>query len=271
MLLPGETPADFDDPSRVWELLDGHMRPDQGEIVRYAVYTFRSLVADTMRAGRVLLAGDAAHLMPPFMGEGMCSGIRDAANLAWKLDRVLTGRSGDALLDTYTTERAPQNLAAIAMSVEMGKVSCVLDPAAAAGRDAALRTGAVPPPPPLPRLGPGAHLGTGDAGLAGGLAVQGSVRIGAREGRIDDVVGAGFTLVVDGSLPDADRATASELGVATVELGAGATDLDGALTAWLRGSGVAAAISRPDGYVFGTVDSIDGITGLLEALSTRLR
>ena len=130
MLLPGETPADFDDPDRVWDLLDGHMRPEQGTIVRYAVYTFRSLVADTMRAGRLLLAGDAAHLMPPFMGEGMCSGIRDAANLAWKLDRVLTGRSSDALLDTYTSERAPQNLAAIAMSVEMGKVSCVLDPRA---------------------------------------------------------------------------------------------------------------------------------------------
>ena len=99
MLLPGETTADFADPARVWELLDGHMAPDQGEIVRYTVYTFRSLVADTHRAGHVLIAGDAAHLMPPFMGEGMCSGMRDAANLAWKLDLVLRYRSPDTLLD----------------------------------------------------------------------------------------------------------------------------------------------------------------------------
>lgn len=272
MLLPGEGPSDFDDPARVWELLDGHMRPDQGEIVRYAVYTFRSLVADTQRAGNVLIAGDAAHLMPPFMGEGMCSGIRDAANLAWKLDLVLRGAAADSLLDTYTTERAPQNHAAIVMSVEMGKVSCVLDPEAAAGRDQALRGGFLPPPPPLPRLGPGAHLGTGgDAELAGGLGVQGTIRLAdGTTGRADDVLGGGFTLVVDGAVDPSVRRLAAELEVAVAALGDDAFDADGELTGWLRTNGVAAALSRPDGYVFGTATDAGDVASLLDALATTL-
>jgi 2-polyprenyl-6-methoxyphenol hydroxylase-like FAD-dependent oxidoreductase len=273
MLLPGETPADFDDPTRVWELLDGHMTPDQGEIVRYAVYTFRSLVADTQRAGHVLIAGDAAHLMPPFMGEGMCSGMRDAANLAWKLDLVLRYRSPDTLLDTYTTERAPQNRAAIEMSVAMGRISCVLDPAAAAARDVALRSGELLPPPPLPRLGPGAHLGIegdGDGQLAGGLAVQGTisqVRHGDTYiGRTGDVLGPGFVLVIDGPLPDGVAARAAEFDVHLAALGGTVTDVDGELTGWLRGAAAGAALVRPDGYVFGSAPHAAGAAGLLDAL-----
>jgi 2-polyprenyl-6-methoxyphenol hydroxylase-like FAD-dependent oxidoreductase len=273
MLLPGETPADFDDPARVWELLAGHMSHEQGEIVRYAVYTFRSLVADTQRAGHVLIAGDAAHLMPPFMGEGMCSGMRDAANLAWKLDLVLRYRSPDTLLDTYTTERAPQNRAAIEMSVAMGQISCVLDPAAAAARDVALRSGELPPPPPLPRLGPGAHLGTEGEGvsrLAGGLAVQGTisqVRHGdTYTGRTGDVLGPGFVLVIDGPLPDGVAARAAEFDVRLAALGDTVTDVDGELTGWLRGAGAAAVLVRPDGYVFGSAPDAGGAAGLLDAL-----
>jgi 2-polyprenyl-6-methoxyphenol hydroxylase-like FAD-dependent oxidoreductase len=272
MLLPGEGPADFDDTSRVWELLEGRMRPDQGEIVRYAVYTFRSLVADTQRAGNVLIAGDAAHLMPPFMGEGMCSGIRDVANLAWKLDRVLRGRASDTLLDTYTSERAPQNHASIAMSVEMGKVSCVLDAEIAAARDQALRGGLLPPPPPLPRLGPGAHLGRGaDDELAGGLAVQGTLRIpGGADGRADDVLGAGFVLVVDGAADTSLRTRAAALEVAVAALGDGIDDVDGTLTGWLRANAAAAVLSRPDGYVFGAVADATSAGWLLDTLATTL-
>ena len=86
----------------------------------------------------MLLAGDAAHQMPPFAGQGMCSGLRDAANLAWKLDLVLAGRAADALLDTYEAERLPSAQAAIEFSIELGKVICVPDPAEAAARDEAM-------------------------------------------------------------------------------------------------------------------------------------
>lgn len=90
MLLPGETAEQMTQESTAWHLLEPWgLNADNTSLVRRTVYTFRSLIADAFRDDRVLLIGDAAHLMPPFMGQGMCSGIRDAANLAWKLDLVL--------------------------------------------------------------------------------------------------------------------------------------------------------------------------------------
>jgi hypothetical protein len=101
-------------------------------------------------SGRVLLAGDAAHIMPPFMGEGMCTGVRDVINLSWKLDFVLTGLVSEAILDTYAPERLPFVHTSVHASIAMGQVSCELNPEAAAGRDAAMRSGAMPPPPAPP-------------------------------------------------------------------------------------------------------------------------
>ena len=146
-----------------------------------------------MRAGRALLVGDAAHTMPPFMGQGMCSGIRDAAALTWRLDLILRGLADDRLLDSYTEERRPQNEWIVNLSTEMGRVSCVLDANAAAERDAALRAADAPPEIMLPGLAGG--LRAVDAPLAGRRAVQGTVRWGDRSGRFHDLVGDGFVLL----------------------------------------------------------------------------
>ena len=106
-LQDGETRDEMAEPARVWQLLSPWLTPDDASIVRAVVYRFHGTVASAMRSGRVFIAGDAAHQMPPFMGQGLCSGIRDAVNLAWKLDLVSSGRAGERLLDTYEEERRP--------------------------------------------------------------------------------------------------------------------------------------------------------------------
>ncbi|MET0461065.1 MAG: bifunctional 3-(3-hydroxy-phenyl)propionate/3-hydroxycinnamic acid hydroxylase, partial [Ilumatobacteraceae bacterium] len=137
MRLEHETLEELD--ARAWELLQPwDVRPDNATVERLAVYSFAARFAAQWRHGRVLLAGDAAHQMPPFAGQGMCAGIRDAANLAWKLDLVLDGRAPDALLDTYELERLPSARRAIEISIELGDVICIADAGAAAARDEAM-------------------------------------------------------------------------------------------------------------------------------------
>jgi 2-polyprenyl-6-methoxyphenol hydroxylase-like FAD-dependent oxidoreductase len=269
MLLPGEHPEDFADEARVCELLAPWFTPADGVLVRHAVYEFRGRLADTMRAGRALLAGDAAHTMPPFMGQGMCSGVRDAASLAWRLDLVLRGVPDEALLDGYTAERRPQNEWIVNLSTEMGRVSCTLDPGAAAERDATLRASEAPPPVSLPPLQDGA-IASGRP-LAGTRAVQGHVRLGDREGRLDDVVGNAFVLIGRQApqLPPALLKFLGRLRVAVVALEA-LEDLDGRLTAWLDEHAIEAVLVRPDAYVFGAVETADEIAALVDDLRTQL-
>jgi 2-polyprenyl-6-methoxyphenol hydroxylase-like FAD-dependent oxidoreductase len=280
MLLPGEQPADFEDPDRVWALLEPWYRPEDGALTRSAVYEFRSMLADQMRTDRVLLVGDAAHLTPPFLGQGLCSGLRDAANVAWKLDLVLRGLASEELLDTVDPERQPQNEAIIRLAVELGKVLCQLDPRLAAERDEMLRQADPPPPPTLPPLSGGALHRAGEADpLAGRLSVQGLVGRAGREGRFDDVVGRGFQLIVAGGDPlaalDAERRRLIELfdmSVATLDPDAphGVRDLDGRLTGWLSENQAQAVVVRPDFYVFGSVQAAEELPGLLDDLSSQL-
>jgi len=205
----------------------------------------------------------------------MCAGLRDAANLAWKLDLVLGGSAGEALLDTYQSERAPHVAAMIEMSVALGRIICVADPAAAAARDARMiaesRERGSPVSAPLPPLGAGC-LAPGSPG-AGALFVQDLVRRGGVSGRFDDVVGRGFALVSPAGDPThaLDAASASffaSLGGITAHVGRGAPieDLRGGYARWFAEHGASVALVRPDFAVFATAPSLDAAPALVAAL-----
>jgi 2-polyprenyl-6-methoxyphenol hydroxylase-like FAD-dependent oxidoreductase len=282
MLLPGERAEDFEDADRVWELLQPWYRPDDGPLTRMAVYEFRSMLSDRMRAGRVLLAGDAAHLTPPFLGQGLCAGLRDAANLAWKLDLVLRDLAADQLLDSIDAERQPQTEWVIRFAIELGKALCELDPDAAVERDTLLRALDAPPPVEFPPLGDGVIRRAPDGSqdpLAGTLGVQGRVAVGGREGLFDDVVGRGWTLITAqgdplDALDDGQREMLAALDATVASLDAeapaGITDVDGRLGAWLRQHDAYAVLTRPDFYVFGSVASGDELPALVSDLRSQL-
>lgn len=240
---------------RAWDRVRPYLSRDDADIVRVATYTFRSLVACRWRDGRVLLAGDAAHQMPPFLGQGMCSGIRDALNIAFKLDLVLRGIQGPGVLDTYQSEREPHVRSLVEKSIELGRQHTLRDPARARERDAELlaRRAALPEPDRirLPDLGPGL-FGRG----GGGLSVQGRVGDGTRTGLLDDIVGGGFRLLLtEEALPAVDLPALRLAGVTVVAFGSTAAetvvaDHGGTHRRWLSGLGATAVAVRPDNYVF---------------------
>lgn len=238
MLLPGETAEQVSDDAFVEKLLEPWNVKGAVRLERKAVYTFRARVAETWRQGRVLLAGDAAHQMPPFAGQGMCSGLRDAANLAWKLSAIVGEGAPDTLLDTYQPEREPNLRAIIQMAIMMGRTVCITDPKAAAARDAqmlAARTAGQSPDgrPDYPPLSAGAIL-AGSAG-AGNYFPQALAADGAR---LDDAMGMGHWLI--------DRCDLENF-----RLRPFAAQLSG----WFEKLDCQAVLVRPDRYVFGTGDA----------------
>jgi 2-polyprenyl-6-methoxyphenol hydroxylase-like FAD-dependent oxidoreductase len=256
-LLPGETIAEFERPETAWRLLgEQGIGPDDVEIVRQLVYTFEARTATRWRRGRAFLIGDAAHTMPPFMGQGMCSGMRDAKNLAWKLDLVLRGLAPDELLDTYETERRPHAHDWTVISLEAGKVPCTTDPAAARERDARFRAGWRPPMPDFPRL-TGGVLALDAAGGPGELALQAPVARGGRVELFDDLFDADARWQVIATTGDprdlldaGDRAFLERLGAVFAHIGP-AEDVDGSYAEHFARHGLAVLIARPDFYVYG--------------------
>ncbi len=255
MRLPHETLDDLGCEQRAWELLAAwDVHPGNARLERHAVYTFKAHYAEQWGVGRVLLAGDAAHLMPPFAGQGMCAGIRDAANLAWKLDLVLDCRAAETLLDTYQRERLPHVRNTIEFSIALGGVICVSDPDEAAARDAGMApaVGAeLSEAPPLPGIDDGLiHHG---APHAGSLFVQGTVN-GLW---LDDVHGAGWRLVtVDTGhavQPDVQR-WFEDIGGRVVAL----ADPDDTYRHWFDEHETLWALQRPDFHLYGTaVNAVD--------------
>ncbi|MBK9180225.1 MAG: bifunctional 3-(3-hydroxy-phenyl)propionate/3-hydroxycinnamic acid hydroxylase [Acidimicrobiales bacterium] len=293
MLMPGETAEEMERPETIRALLEPWLDPDGVEIIRSAVYTFHALVAERWRDRRALLVGDAAHQTPPFLGQGMCAGIRDAANLVWKLRLVRDGVADDSILDTYQTEREPHVRRLVGLAVELGQILQTTDPALAAARDEQLLarreaagSGGEALLPPLPPLGDGLlQAGGRDEPLAVGTPLpQPRVRTaGGGVVRLDDILGLGFAVLCGpGVVPPgdvADAASWSELGAVVLgvvppgDAAAGSAgvveDLDGWVHPWLTGDRV--VLVRPDRYVFGWAHGPDARRELTASLRSRLR
>lgn len=206
MVMPGDDVAALTAPDGVWGLLSPWLTPDDAEIERAVTYVFHAVIAHPWRRSRVLLAGDAAHQMPPFLGQGLCAGIRDASNLAWKLDRVITGRASADLLDTYEAERSPHVHSTIEHAIEVGEIIQTIDPEKARQRDFKLGQGSRQMSSLAPRLGSGLHRA---AYLpAGSIFPQPILSSGVP---LDEFVGSNFAVIGARDLLDSVSSTTTVL------------------------------------------------------------
>jgi 3-(3-hydroxy-phenyl)propionate hydroxylase len=264
MLMPQDDPATISQPERIYELLKPwDVDPAKSTIERAVVYTFHSALATRWRRDRLLLAGDSAHQTPPFLGQGMCSGLRDAANLAWKLRDVITGESPESLLDTYESERMEHVRAYIELAVELGGVIQTTDPAKAEQRDRELIANPTMLRPLAPLLGPGLH---GDAPPpAATRAAQPRLSDGTR---IDDHAGYQFAVLamprLIEALPPPSRKLFTDHGPILVSA-------DGEAVDYLADLGVEAVVIRPDRHVLGVASTADELIAVLARRPTRHR
>lgn len=250
MMLPGETAEEMLDDSRIAELVAPWSTHGIVEVERKAVYRFHALVAKTWHKGRVLLAGDAAHQMPPFAGQGMCSGIRDAHALSWRLPLALQNADGAHLLDSYQAERDPHVRTITAAAIETGRVVCTHDPAAAAERDRqmieARRSGAPLPDissPPLTLF-----FGLPETRGAGARFFQPVRHESGKDIRLDDILGPGAWLI-----SRSNSVVANQRGLTCFSLNDPRLRLFvDSLSAYLNEIGEEAVLVRGDRYVFGT-------------------
>lgn len=265
-LKAGEDPQQVATDEGTWRLLQRWLSPDEGTLWRQASYRFHALVAERWRVGRVFLAGDAAHMQPPFLGQGMCQGVRDAANLSWKLAAVLQGRmaspagaAGQRLLDSYGHERKAHVRELTTRLKALGAIICERDPQRARARDARLLAdcgGVVKDTPRqdvLPRLD-GGLLSEQDHTGRGTLFPQPRLQSGEL---MDTRFGTGWRLVGDGHLPLPDAP-----GIRSIDL-ALRPEAEGVVAAWMQRHAAHAALLRPDHYVYGTAADATQLQALL--------
>jgi 3-(3-hydroxy-phenyl)propionate hydroxylase len=284
-LRPGEAAPGGDVPFALVRSLVSPYRPlVPGEIERAVVYSFNSVVADRWRAGRVFLLGDAAHMMPPFAGQGLNSGIRDAVNLCWKIAAVDRGLAGDRLLDSYQTERRPHAEATVELSARLGRIVMTTDRRRAFVRDEAVRVLMWYPPArryltqmryrPPSRIWSGFAVQEGNLPLLGAVLEQPKVLLGDGYSvdLLDNALGKGFA-VLGVSVTSSDWQAAAALskmldareldvclGDRLPETRAGRTaigDLDGHLERLLDRYQRSFVVVRPDRYVCAIVAPTD--------------
>jgi 3-(3-hydroxy-phenyl)propionate hydroxylase len=203
---PGEDAEAMLQEDNVWKMLAAEgVTPDDVEIARTWSYTFHVRKAKQWRAGRVLLLGDAAHVMPPFAGQGISGAFRDAANVVWKIEAVIRGRASDRLLDTYQSEREPHHDAMTHRAVTFGRIVMTSNRTVAKMRDKVLRTATKVPAVKaaiIRRFGAPTPLGAGcfpaqrPNALVGYLINPARVASpGSRSTSIDDALGLGWAIL----------------------------------------------------------------------------
>jgi 3-(3-hydroxy-phenyl)propionate hydroxylase len=237
---------------------------DDVEVYRQAIYPFEGKLAERWRNRRVFLAGDAAHVMTPFLGQGGCSALRDAINLAWKLDLVLRGMAPDSLLDTYEAERKPHARVYIDGSDKLAAF-------AFSGRGA----------PPVLAAEPVVTTGvlrSSDGAPVGEVGPQGNVSRNGSKGRFDNVAGPGFQLLALGFHPDRHLEEhhlqfLDTIGTARAGFGTQTglmRDVDGTYERYFRDHRIVALLMRPDFVIYGVARSADELAALVDGLHISL-
>jgi 3-(3-hydroxy-phenyl)propionate hydroxylase len=272
----GEDPKEVATPEGTWKLLAPWLTPEDGTLWRQASYRFHALVASQWRKGRVFVAGDAAHQQPPFLGQGMCQGVRDAVNLCWRLEAVLKHEASDTLLDAYGVERKAHVMELTTRIKGIGKIITERDVSKARARDAKLLADCGGVVTPMPRqdvqpvlttglLGPVLHPARG-AIFPQPLLMQAN----GHHVRMDDMYPAGWKIVFSADAGDnwvqaAQHHHLPEL--LSLKLGSPAlTEAEGVLSQWFEKHDIKAAIVRPDHYIYGVCRSSQDVATQLDGL-----
>lgn len=272
----GEDPAELTTPKGTWSLLAPWLNEEEGTLWRQASYRFHALVAKQWRVGRVFLAGDCAHQQPPFLGQGMCQGVRDVVSLCWRLEAVLKGEAKDTLLDSYGAERKAHVMELTTRIKGIGKIITERDVEKARGRDAKLLAdcGGVVSPTPRQDVQPALSaglLGSIQHPARGTIFPQPLIKgAGGESVRMDEVHPAGWMVVLSENADDAFIQSCKNhhlpilksLKLATPEL----AELEGVLRHWFDRHGAQAAIVRPDHYIFGVCKTPQDLSLQLDEL-----
>jgi len=272
----GEDPRTVSTPEGTWKLLAPWITPQDGELWRQASYRFHALVADAWRNKRFFLAGDSAHQQPPFLGQGMCQGVRDAVNLCWRLEAVLRDGASDSLLDSYGVERKAHVTELTTRIKGIGKLITERDFEKARARDAKLLAECGGEVKPMPRqdvqpaltvglLSPVPHPAKGTIFPQPLLQNKDGQPV-----RMDEIFPAGWKIIFskeagENCLHAAAHHHLPHLQVA--QLGVGQLlELENVLTNWFSKHAVVAAIVRPDHYIYGVCADLKDVAQQLEAL-----
>jgi len=254
---PGEDLSNALDEDSIWERVSRWVTPEHAKLVRAAVYTHRSLVAQHWRKGPLIVAGDAAHQTPPFLGQGLCAGVRDASSIAWRLGAVIRNGADDALIDSYESERDAHARFIIKAATALGQVYKSPDKKkldsinASVGREGRGQS---------PRLGPGLWVDAGEGCPGGTLAPQPRLADGRL---IDDLIGYRFGVVATAELlaaiPAEARQGAEAAGIRFIEA-------SGEASSWLVELATSAVVIRPDRYYYGTFDDAGALADAVRSL-----